>query len=435
MKRLFYIIIVTIMTGMVACTEPPVGQTPVDSIAPPAIDEASINIVPKAGGAVIFYDLPRGVNDLSYVKCEYTFNDEPYVVRASIYIDSLIIEGLGSDDPIDVTLYLVDHSENVSPGVTKNFKPETPPWIAIYESLSILPDFGGVSVSWVNETETEIGIIIYSEDSITKELREGAARYSKDREVEVKFVGYDFVPTRFAARIMDRWGNISPMKDTMVTPLYEVELDKKKWSALELPGDNNTTLNSRPLTNAWNNNYAYSNAAMWTTLEGEFMPFPMYFTIDLGETVKFSRMKLWPRARSDYYYNAGTFRKFEVWGAMEYVDRKDEAYWRYDYSPNPSDPNRVLKTDIWKNDGHWEKLGEFEVKRPSGNTSSTQFPEGEDLAFAAAGFNFDVSYKKKPLRYIRFVVNQVWNQNGMCMVEFDFWGDNGTGPATEPIPE
>jgi hypothetical protein len=425
------------MTGMVACVEPPVGQTPVDSVAPPAIDEASINIVPKAGGAVITYDLPRGVNDLSYVKCEYTFNGEPYVVRASVYVDSLIIEGLGNEDPIDVTLYLVDHSENVSPGVTKNFKPETPPWMAIYNSLEILPNFGGVSVSWVNEMETEIGVIIYSEDSITGEFREGAAKYYKDREVEVKFYGYDFVPTRFAARIMDKWGNISPMKDTTVTPMFETMLDKLKWRALELPGDNNTTLNGRPLSNVWNNNYAYSNAAMWTTLTGEYLPFPMYFTIDLGEVVKFSRMTLWPRARQDYYYNAGTFRKFEVWGATEYVDRKDEYYWRYDYDPPYEEaPDRVLKTDIWKNDGHWEKLGDFEVKRPSGNTNSTQFPEGEDLAFAAAGFKFDVSYKKKPLQYIRFVVHQVWNDNAMCLVEVDFYGDNGTGPvAEEPASE
>jgi hypothetical protein len=436
MKKLFYIVLVTIMSGMVACVEPPIGQTPVDSVAPPAIDEASINIVPKAGGAVITYELPRGVNDLSYVKCEYTFNGEPYVVRASIYVDSLVIEGIGNEDPIDVTLYLVDHSENVSPGVTKNFKPETPPWVAIYESLAILPDFGGVSVSWVNETETEIGVIIYSEDSITGEFREGAAKYYKDREVEVKFIGYDFVPTRFAALIMDRWGNISPMKDTIVTPLYEVALDKLKWRALELPGDNNTSNNGRALANAWNNNYAYSNAALWVS-GGDFGPYPEYFTIDLGEVVKFSRMKLWPRARSDYYYNTSTFRTFECWGATEYVDRKDEYYWRYDYDPNHLDPNRVLKTDIWKNDGHWEKLGDFEVKRPSGNTSSTQVPEGEDLAFGQAGYSFDVSYKKKPLRYIRFAVTDTWGaSSGMMMVEFDFWGDNGTGPvAEEPASE
>jgi hypothetical protein len=428
MKRLFYIIIVTIMTGMVACTEPPVGQTPVDSVAPPAIDEASINIVPKAGGGVISYKLPSGVNDLSYVKCEYTYNGEPYVVRASIYVDSLIIEGLGTDDPIDVTLYVVDHSENVSPGVTKNFKPETPPWMAIYESLEILPNFGGVSISWVNESETEIGIIVYTEDSITKEMREGEARYSKDREVEVKFTGYDFVPTRFAARIIDRWGNISPIKDTTVTPLYEAELDKKKWSALVLPGDNNTNSNGRPLSNAWNDNWAYNNAALWVS-GGEFWPYPEYITIDLGEVVKFSRMRLMPRNRADYFYNTSTFRKFECWGAVEYntgPEAQVESYWRYDYWEDGSE-----KTNFWKTDGYWEKLGDFEVKRPSGDPNPTQFPEGEDLAFGQAGYYFDVSYKKKPLQYLRFVVNETWsNTGGLMMAEFWFWGDNGTGPVT-----
>jgi hypothetical protein len=412
MKRLLYIIIVMIMTGTVSCVEPPFGQTPVDGNPPSAV--SNVEIVPTAGGAVITYDLPTGENDLLYVKCEYTYNGEKYVVRSSVYTNSLTIEGLGSADPIDVTLYVVDHSENASPGVTKTFTPENPLWEAIFESLDIQPSFGGIAITWVNESQTEIGITVYTEDS-TGVLREGRTEYTKEPEGEIPFYGYDFVPIKFAARIIDKWGNISPVKEKTVTPLYEAELDKSKWRALVLPGDNNSTSNNRPLSNCWNGNTSY--ASIWHTAEGQFMPFPMYFTIDLGEVVKFSRMRLLARNRADYYYGSHTFRKFEVWGATEYSDVQDENYWRYG--------------DVWKTDGHWEKLGDYEVKRPSGSTSPG-IAEGEDLAFGQAGYYFSASYRKKPLQYLRFVINETWGSGGLHMCEFWFWGDNGTGPV---IPE
>lgn len=416
--------IAAIIAGMSACSEPPVGQTPVDNDPPPAIDESSIRITPTAGGAVIAYKVPTGVNDLSYVKCEYTFNDKPYVVRASVYVDSLTIEGLGTDDPLDVTLYVVDKSENVSRGVTKNFKPETPPWVAVYESMEILPSFGGVAITWKNDSQSEIGITVFTEDPETKELREGETRYTKDAEGEIPFYGYDFIPTKFAARIIDRWGNVTPLKEATVTPLYEAELDKSKWKEMKLPGDNTSHNGSRPLSNAWNNDIAYSNAALWHTNEGEFIPLPMYFTIDLGEVVKFSRMRLMPRNRSDYFYGGHTFRQFEVWGATEYntgPEAQEESYWRYG--------------DVWKTDGDWEKLGDFEVLRPSGNTNPG-IPTGEDLAFAEGGFYFSVSYTKKPLRYLRWVINRTWGSGtGLAMAEFWFWGDNGTLPDEEPESE
>jgi hypothetical protein len=414
MKRLFYIIIVTIITGMVSCVEPPIGQTSVDSLPPSPV--LNVEISPTAGGAVITYELPANDNDISYVKCEYTYNGEKYVVRSSVYTNSLVIEGLGADDPIDVTLYVVDHSENVSTGVTKNFKPAPPLWQAIYESLEIQPSFGGVAITWTNESQTEIGITVYTEDS-TGVMREGETRYTKDPDGEIPFYGYDFVETKFAARIIDKWGNISPVKEATVVPLYESELDKSKWKALVLPGDNNSVSNNRPLSNCWNGNTAY--ASIWHTAEGQFMPFPMYFTIDLGEVVKFSRMRLLARNRADYYYSSHTFREFEVWGATQYREGMPEDYWRYG--------------DVWKTDGDWEKLGDFEVKRPSGDPNPTGNPTGEDLAYAQAGFPFSVSYRKKPLQYLRFVIKRTWGSGGLHMCEFWFYGDNGSilNPDTE----
>ncbi|MDR1130468.1 MAG: DUF5126 domain-containing protein [Prevotellaceae bacterium] len=411
MKKLFYIIIVTIMAGMASCTEPPTGQTPVDGVPPSQIAESSIQIYPMPGGAAVTYDLPAGENDISYVKCEYTYKGEKYVVHSSVYTDSLTIEGLGDTDPVEITLYVVDNSGNVSPGVAKTFTPENPLWEAIFESLEIQPSFGGVAVTWTNRSQTEIGITVFTEDSITKELREGDTRYSNEQEGEIPFNGYDFVPTKFAARIIDKWGNVSPVKEATVVPLYEAELNKDKWLEVGLPGDHINASRGRTLKNCWDGD----DGSIWHTEEGGYYgSFPMFFTIDLGEVVKFSRMRLMPRQGANYYFGSHTFREFEVWGTTKYrTDVTDEDYWRF--------------TDDWEKYGDWELLGHFEVKRPSGNPNPGA-ATGEDLAFGQAGYPFSVSYQKKPLQYLRFKMIRTWGSGGMHMAEFYFWGDNGTLP-------
>jgi hypothetical protein len=392
------------------------GQQPTDSQPPAALPESGVTIESLPGGAKISYDLPSTDNDISYVKAEYIYKGEKRVVRSSIYNNYLIIEGMGAVEPLEFTLYVVDHSGNVSAGVTKSFTPDTPLWETIFESVQILPNFSGVSILWKNESATEIGITVFSEDS-TGVLREGRTQYSDEVNGDISFWGYDPVECRFAVRITDKWGNTSGIKDATVVPLFEKELEKRLWSAVELPGDNTSTSNGRPLRNCWDGN----DGNLWHTLEGQFVPFPMFFTIDFGEMLQFSKMRLMPRAGNNYCFNSHTFRRFEVWGSADYVKDQPLEYW--------VDPEHGGNNG-WQNDGTWEKLGDFEVRRPSGLTTAVNaadiaaFPE--DIAFAQAGFMFNIPIDRKPLRYIRFVMNATWGSGAMHMAEFYFHGDNGS---------
>jgi hypothetical protein len=402
MKRLFYIIIATTITGLVSCTEPPMGQTSVDNVPPPPVE--NMDIEPLPGGGKVTYDLPSNEKDISYVKCEYTYKGEKWVVHSSIYNNYLVIEGLGSIDPITATVYVVDHSENVSQGLSKTFTPEAPPWETIFASVKISPIFGGVAITWTNETMTEIGVTVFAEDS-TGVMQEGQTKFSRDLHGELSFRGYDSVECRFAVQITDKWGNVSSIKDTVVTPLFERLLDKKKFQEVALPGDNTSIGYNSPIVRFWDDN----DGTIWHTLEGAFMPFPMYITIDLGVTVKFSRMTL--RARNNYYYHNHTFRTFEVWGAKDYKHDMPAEYWT---------------GDEWKNDGDWEMLGDYEIKRPSGLTDPSGNPGGEDSALGQAGFPFNVPIDKEPLRYIRFVIKSTWSSGALHMAEVYFYGDDGT---------
>ncbi|MDR3246782.1 MAG: DUF5126 domain-containing protein [Prevotellaceae bacterium] len=401
MKKLFYTIIVTILAGIVSCTELPIGQIPTDNVPPSPPTNVDVKATP--GGARITYDLPNE-KDISYVKCEYMYKGEQHVVRSSIYSNYLIIEGIGDTNPVDITVYVVDHSENSSIGIQKSFTPQTPPWEAIFESVEIMANFGGVTIKWTNETATEIGITVFTEDSLGI-MREGRTQYSNEVDGELSFRGYDSIPYHFAVRITDKWGNVSTFKEATVTPLFEKAFNKALWSALVLPGDNNSlNSNPRPLSLCWNGN----DNDTWHSDDRGGWFFPQYITIDLGLTVKFSRMRL--LARPSYYYSNHTWRTFEAWGAKNYKRDMPVEYWT---------------GNDWKTDGDWEMLGDFEIKRPSGSTEAVGNPSGEDGDFAKAGFGFDVSFEKETLQYIRFIIKTTWSNAGaMHMGEFYFYGDD-----------
>jgi hypothetical protein len=398
-KIIQFIMVVGIIL-MTSCQELPHVQTPTDSTPPPPLTEVKAESLP--GGGKITYKVPNSDNDISYVKAEYIYKDKKRIERSSIFCDSLIIEGLGSIEPVSVNLYVVDHSQNVSTPVNVSFTPDTPPVETIFNSMSLLSDFGGMRVSWTNKTATEIGITIFVEDSLGI-MRETETRFSKDVQGELVFRGFDPIEIRVAFRITDKWGNISELKETVITPLYEIALDKTKFSGIYLPGDNNTI---------YANDYIYlwfdmNTTTLWHTSYTDFSwSFPMSISLNLGTMAKLSRFRLWGQSCC-YYSNLG-FKVFEVWGADEIKRDEPDSYWT---------------TDDWKND--WAKIGDYEVKRPSGIEGPITNATGVDLEAAVNGWEFFVPLDASPCRYLRFIVHTIWSSGmGMCMAEISLWGDD-----------
>jgi hypothetical protein len=404
MKKINIILQTVAIAGFLSlifgCNELPFAQTPTDKTPPPPVTNVEAISIP--GGAKITYELPVSDDDISYVKAEYNQNGKLWTVRTSIYSDTLIIEGLGSIEPITATLYVVDHSENTSSGVSVNFTPETPPIQTIFESVKLLPDFGGVKVLWTNDTNTEVGITIFIEDA-SGIMRAENTRFSRERLGEVTFRGYESKEYHFAALIIDKWGHESEKKEAYLTPLYEKLLDKSKFKEAALPGDNVSTNANRPLPLTWDNNKSTFWHAEYINSPYEF---PMYFTIDLGVTAHLSRFKYWNRI--NHYFDNFGLKTFEVWGAKECKPGMSDAYWT---------------GSEWKND--WEKLGDFELKRPSGATEEIGRPTGIDLEAAESGHEYYIPIDSQDLQYVRFVVKTVWSPgNAIVMAEIEIYGDD-----------
>jgi hypothetical protein len=133
----------------------------------------------------------------------------------------------------------------------------------------------------------------------------------------------------------------------------------------------------------------------------------MTCTIDFGLKTRLYSFRLY--GQTNYWYNNYGFREFEVWATDALKTGQPDSYWI---------------GEGWKAD--WEKLGDYEVKRASGEEGPTSSPSQVDKDAAIAGWLFLVPTSAKPARYVRFVVRSVWGtgKKGLAMAEVIFMGGN-----------
>jgi len=131
---------------------------------------------------------------------------------------------------------------------------------------------------------------------------------------------------------------------------------------------------------------------------------PVFFTIDLGQTVVFSRYKLWHR-NNVQYINASP-KLWKIYGAL--------------------DPNlTITDTDYWVT-GYQEdwillsNVDDISMYKPSGDEVNIT---DEDRAAATSGFDLECIGDAIPVRYIRFEITENWAVPIRTVIgELEFYG-------------
>lgn len=353
------------------------------------------------GGAYITYTLPTSDN-LLYVLAEYKINDEiSRQKKASYYTDTILVDGFAKSKDYEVTLYSVSRANLKSDPVTVKVHPGTPPYLAVFPTITVQPDFGGVHVSTMNADSKPVGVVVVTRDE-NGDLSPVEQVYSDDTSIAFTVRGYEASPREFGVYITDPWSNNSDTLFSTLTPLHEQQFDRNRFSQFRLPSDAPEGY-GWTMSNLWNGT---GTGTGYHTAVGTGMP--QTFTFDLGVTGKISRFRVWERG-DNYAYAHGNPKRWALWGSN---DPEDDAL--------PADVS-ALKP------GHqvdsWTFIGYFEVPpKPSGRPSGDNTPE--DLAANAAGFEFNVSIELPPLRYIRFQTLESFSGGDfMHMTEIAFWGN------------
>jgi hypothetical protein len=377
---------------MQACEEEPIGQQPVDNVAPgEVINPTSTRI---AGGAVIYYTLPAD-EDLLYVKAIYSLNDdEKREVRASVYTDSLEITGFGDTLSRQVQLIAVDRSKNESKPVSVDIQPATPPVWTIGESLTLVEDFGGIHAYWDNPLKAKISVSIMTKDK-NDEYVPLEIFYSAAVTGDAAVRGLDTIPIDVIVYVEDRWGNRSKAKTYTLTPIYETLFDRELHKRVRLAND----IGEYPgytVDKIFDGN---KGGDPCFSSPGGTGIWPQWITMDLGVVGKLSRVRLYQRTAIDgYIFYEGNIREFEIWGCL----------------------NEPAASGDWSS---WTLLADCESIKPSG----LPVPQNtdEDIARARNGEDFIIPIDVQPVRFLRFLVKRTWADGGNFQIgEVEIFGDN-----------
>lgn len=332
-----------------------------------------ISVINLPGKAKIVYRLPSSKN-LMYVKAVYKQGPGTLAeVKASIFTDTLLVEGFADTKEHEVTLYAVSKNEIISDPTTIKVKPLDAPFKKVFESIEIMDAFGGYNLTASNPTRDNVSIIVMRRNDVDAFERDNfKSIYTRTDKIISKIRGLNTAEQEFAVYVTDHWGNKSDTLYKKVSPIYEEKLDPTKFRTFALPGDAPQVTNGAALQYAWDGRLGWPYTSFTHQINGGDKPHMI--TFDTGVLAKISRVWIRPFPEGTRYYYLSTMKRFEIYG-----------------STNPSLSGAL--------DSSWQLLGSYEVVKPSGLPYGTD--SAEDQATAAAGFSWDVDLNAPKIRYIR----------------------------------
>lgn len=384
-----------IILGVSGCKEEVLGPLSKEGQTPKPI--SNIRIEPLPGGAKFTYAVPND-DDLLYVKAVYEApKGNIREVKASFYVDSLIIDGFGDELEHEVQLYTVSRSERQSEPVKVTIKPLTPPLTSVRRSLTMVEDFGGVTVSFTNESEANISVNILVKKA-ENEWVPIETFYTKLKAGIYSARGQESKLTEFGAFIRDRFNNKSDTLKLMLTPIFEKELPVPDIINT-LPSDVNTFYQTYNYTRLFDKNIDVVATGLTHTAVGSGMV--SSFTLDYKRPTTFSRFKFWQRGltqnatENSHLYNNASPEIFELYGS------------------------NTLNDDF----AAWTKIQTYTLVKPSG------LPLGiitnEDMNVAKLGHDFQIPLGTPAFRYIRWRTTKTFARfQYVWYAEMAFFGNN-----------
>ena len=340
------------------------------------------------GGAIISYTLPND-DDILYVRADYTNGKGEAVFRTvSKHVNQIEVSGFVVEEDVTVSLTVVDENQNKSKAVEHEIRPLQSFIYLVQESIEIVPDLGGVQVSWENIEEKTVFIYLHIADGDEEETR----ILSSSNATENIFVrGLEAKELGFSTKVEDFDGNITSLiEEGYYTPLFEEKINKDTWalvSNLSIDGNayEGATVNFwDDVVDTFETNSDNSYFIINRNDNGGVLRWPLDIVIDLNKKVKINRFKVWQRAfwyngpgDQPYYYQSENLRSFDLFVSMD----KSE----------------------------WALLGSFQIEEPTnGDISQALLDE------AVAGHNFNLDEISPEFRYLKFSITSNFGSDSFC---------------------
>lgn len=391
MKNYIVLAALFMLTLLSGCKEEYIGQYPVDNVPPKSVSDVKIENLP--GGANLTYVLPEE-DDLLCITARYVLpSGGAKEMSSSAYSNKIELRGFGKGTKSTVEIVSVDKSYNESLPVRVEIEPLDSPIYDVFKTLKLYDSFGGVKLYWENPLRENVvfGAMVKNSDGEYKHVE---TIYSSEIIANRAIRGLDAKPTDFAFYFRDTYNNYTDTLYMQMNPIFEEELDKKKFVAMKLsPKFKFHSFGGGKMEAMWDNVYNVAANLCYIQPAAE----PVYFNFDMGVEAKLSRFRLW--SRRDYLFQLHHLRTFAVWGT--------------------NDVNATKDPDNWNG---WYKIMECESKRPSGIETPGNLTT-EDEEYATAGEEWEAPVDASKFRYMRIQVHTTWgNTMGGFINEITVWG-------------
>ncbi len=406
MKKIIYGFFILI--AFFACKEEKrLFYTDDQAAAPGQVEVKGIKNI--SGGAIIKFKVPDDPNLLG-VKAVYNRNGQIVETKASLYVDTLVVEGFGDKQEQEIQLFSIGRNDKLSNPVKVNVAPLEPPVKLI--DFDLEAGFGGVLVGVDNNTtNADLSIVLLADTMGNGKFIDIQTFHTRSPKIKIPRRGLPVKPMRFGAYLRDRWNNKSDTIYRELTPIEEVRIPSNLFRNAALPTDYyvpTENSNQYRLEQLW----LGADAPDWNFYASSHSgPMPQWFTIDLGRKISLSRIQKWPRPSNELYTSTAP-RRFEVWG-----------------SANPN-PNGSF-------DDSWFLIGEFEQFKPSGYGEGRDVgpitTEDSDYWYNRTEFNIKPTEKApdpyRPVTHIRIRVTSTFQTYGteatmsqVLIGQLAFWG-------------
>ena len=392
MKHIVFYLTALILLFVFGCTkEERPDYTDANAPAPAPISNIVVEATP--GGAIVTYQIPKDPN-LSFVKAVY--ETQPGVVHettASRFTDSLKLDGFGSTKEHSVRILSIGKNGKSSEPITITVRPLTPPVVSVFDKLELNATFGGVNISFENESKANLALVIIADTTGMNTWAELHTFYTGANEGKFSIRGYEPKEMNFAVYVRDRWQNKSDTLFKTLTPLFEEPIPTDKFAEVHLPTDTWQPAEPiYPIRKIWDEDIDWP---MGLFASSNNSVLPQWFTIDLGRNVVISRFKV-HQVSNLFLYSGSAVKTFELWG-----------------SNNPDADGG------WDN---WTMLGEFKSFKPSGLPLGQVNDDDKNYGHFN-GEDFEMENATQPYRYLRFKTLETYGSSGQVVIaELSLWG-------------
>ncbi|MBD1423095.1 DUF5000 domain-containing lipoprotein [Sphingobacterium chuzhouense] len=395
--KIMHYAVLLLVFGVWSCGEDTFQGLDSSGEPPATLRSAELERVP--GGIRISYSLPPE-GDLLYIEAEVEMrNGNVKKIRSSYYKKNLLLEGFGDTSEYPIKLYSVGRNLKRSQPLEIIGRPGTPAIWDVFESIDMTEDFGGFRLSYQNEYQNHVSIMIFRKDE-NEAWAPTQNFYTSQALGEFTLRGLAAEPTVFGVAVKDRWGNQTEIMTKELTPLYEERIPPSGFRQMfaTLPTEAPGWVSGSVMSNLWSGVFVgTTNSQAWYRTN-ETAGIPHHFTFDMGKTAQLSRFVYWQRGafdREDLLYSGGSAKRFEVWGSTD---------------PDPAGSF----------DG-WTLLTTCDMVKPSGLPAGSV--STEDVTAAQAGHEYSFPLDVPLTRFIRIRILETWGKTSyMWMSELQFYG-------------